>query len=159
MTNAPKKKGTAFESAVVRYLREQTHDDQIERRALHGSKDCGDIYGIYAHGNKGIAECKAVKNWGPALLNQWRDQTIAERGNADADFAVLVVKVPQAPIAECIVHMTLRDLFRVGRGHFGVAHYNQACDEMWVRMTLDEFTDLLLAPMWPVYKAAEVADD
>ena len=151
MTNIPKRRGTAFESAVVRYLRERTGDERIERRALHGSKDMGDIYGIYAHGNSGIAECKAHKSYGPALLAQWREQTLAERGNADADFAVLVVKVPQAPIGECIAHVTIRDLFRVGCGHFSPAHYNRVCDEMWVMMTLSELAGLIIGRQWPAY--------
>ena len=80
MTNRPKKIGTGFETAVCRYLRERLQDDRIERRALHGSKDCGDIYGLYAHGFDGIAECKAHKSWNqPARLAEWREQTLAER--------------------------------------------------------------------------------
>ena len=50
MGSRQKAKGTRFESSVVRYMREALGDDRIERRALHGTQDMGDIYGIRAHG-------------------------------------------------------------------------------------------------------------
>ena len=45
MTNHPRRKGTAGETAVVRWwhLQGQT---QVERMALHGSHDLGDLTGI-----------------------------------------------------------------------------------------------------------------
>ena len=46
-----RKKGTAFETALVRWLRERLGDGRIERRALHGSRDIGDVYGLVCHGN------------------------------------------------------------------------------------------------------------
>lgn len=143
----PKDKGTAFETAVARYLRDAMGDERIERRALHGARDMGDLFGLRAHGHEGIVECKAHKEVGPALLASWRDQTLIERGNADADFAVLAVKVHRAPIAECRAHVTLRDLFRVAGGHFSVARFGaDACDEAWVSMTMRELCALMLAP-------------
>ena len=42
MTNPPKKKGTAFESAVVAHIQE--HGFPARRVTLHGSADQGDIH-------------------------------------------------------------------------------------------------------------------
>ena len=144
MTNKPKKIGTGFETAVCRYLRERLQDDRIERRALHGSKDCGDIYGLYAHGFDGIAECKAHKSWNqPARLAEWREQTLAERANSGAGFAVLVVKVPQRGVAESVAHVTLRDLARVALPMMVNDGFMGEADGSWVSMTLSELCALI----------------
>ena len=82
MGSRQKAKGTRFESSVVRYMREALGDDRIERRALHGTQDMGDIYGIRAHGWDVIAECKSHKEVTPALVAEWREQTLRERENA-----------------------------------------------------------------------------
>ena len=113
MANPSKDKGTAFETAVVRYLREALADDRIERRALHGNRDMGDIYGIRAHGAEVIAECKCHREVTPARIGRWREQTLVERGNSDADAALLIVSVYRAPVSRSRVHMTLRDLMAV----------------------------------------------
>lgn len=43
--SASKRKGTSFETAVVGYLRDE-HGLPVERRALRGTRDCGDITGL-----------------------------------------------------------------------------------------------------------------
>lgn len=145
MVNRPKQKGTSFETAVARYMRERLGDDRIERRALHGSKDLGDLHGIYAHGFEGIAECKSYAGTGwnqPANLRRWREETLDERGNADANFALLIVKVPgkgDTRMGETIVHLTLGDLAAIARG---VVVDTKAADA-WVQMTLAECCDLI----------------
>ena len=53
-----KQKGTAFESAIVEYLQNQLCDDTIERRALNGTADRGDISGVTFCGNRVVLECK-----------------------------------------------------------------------------------------------------
>ena len=133
MANPSKKRGTAFESSVVRHMREALGDDRIERRALHGTQDMGDVYGIRAHGWDVIAECKAHKEVTPALVADWREQTLRERENADAGAAILVVSVYRASVGRSEVHVTLRDLARIA---LPVA----VCG---VRMTLDEACALI----------------
>ena len=103
MGSRQKAKGTRFESSVVRYMREALGDDRIERRALHGTQDMGDIYGIRAHGWDVIAECKSHKEVTPALVAEWREQTLRERENADAGAALLVVSVYRASVARSAV--------------------------------------------------------
>lgn len=138
MANPSKDRGTRYETAVVRYMREMTGDDRIERRALHGSKDMGDIYGIAAHGWEGIAECKAHKEVTPALVTEWREQTVAERENAGAGFGLLVVNVYRAPVWRSIVHVTLRDLARIALPLMVCDGWEERADETWTCMTLFE---------------------
>ena len=60
----PKALGTAWETAVVRYTQAQLGDERIERRALHGARDMGDVHGLFAHGYEGIIECKRDRDMG-----------------------------------------------------------------------------------------------
>lgn len=53
-----KQKGTAFESAIVEYLQDKLCDDTIERRALNGTADRGDISGVTFCGHRMVLECK-----------------------------------------------------------------------------------------------------
>lgn len=82
--SASRAKGTAAETGVVNYLR--THGfPHAERRALRGSKDCGDISGC-------VGVCVEVKSATRVDLPGWLRETEAERVNANADVGVLVVK-------------------------------------------------------------------
>ena len=140
--NKPKSKGTAYETAVCRYMKGALQDLRIERRALHGAKDMGDLSHIYAHGHEGIAECKAHKQWGAKMLSEWQDQTIDERDNADADFALLVVKVPNKNVSQSLCYVTIRDLTRICLG----IEPSCVCElygESWVCMTLEEACGLM----------------
>lgn len=140
-----KDKGTRFETDTVRYLRGELADERPERTALHGSHDCGDIGHIYAHGFRGIAECKCHERVTASLVERWRAQTVDERDNADADFGLLIVSVRNHGVGESVVHVTLRDLARValpvelGNGTDGNA------DDAWVTMTLAECCRLMKA--------------
>lgn len=145
MANPSKDKGTAFETAVVRYMRARLKDERIERRALHGAKDMGDVFGIRAHGFEGIAECKAHATVTPSLIERWRDETLDERGNADADFALLVVKRPRKSICEAACHVTVTDLTRIIPPHVaGFSRWSPAAGDChWVQMTLGEACSLI----------------
>ena len=153
MANASKAKGTRFESAVRDYLREALHDHSIDRRVLHGTQDMGDIYGIRSHGCDVIAECKAHREVTPALIAKWRDETLRERGNADADAAVLVVKRPRRKVAECEAHMTVRDylliagleppVHTVGYRNFHHIADTANLDGHWVVMSLSELVGII----------------
>lgn len=131
-----REKGTRFETEVVRYLRAQLGDDRIERRALHGSKDMGDIYPVYAHGYVGIIECKAHRSVTWSLIGKFQEQTLDERGNADADFALLVVKNFNHSVGEAFCWVTLRDLARIALPLRVNDGWLDAADETWVCMPL-----------------------
>lgn len=138
--NKPKAKGTKFETACVKFLRERLGDDRIDRRALHGAHDMGDLHGIFAHGHEGIAECKDYAKWSKADLDRWKCQTECERGNADADFALLIVHesgVGKARFGQNSCYMQVRDLERVMGGDFRCIAGESAMD-MWVRVTLED---------------------
>lgn len=77
-------KGTAAESAVVAYLREQgaVH---AERRALAGAHDRGDIAGL-----PGV--CIEVKDHQHISLAEFVDEAVTEGVNAHADVALAWIK-------------------------------------------------------------------
>ena len=57
--SASRAKGTRFETAVVKWLREALQDDRIERRSLNGRNDRGDVAGVRAWGQRVVIECKS----------------------------------------------------------------------------------------------------
>ena len=132
----PKALGTRFETAVARYLRAQLDDERIERRALHGSHDMGDIHGLLAHGFEGIVECKAVRSAGAKALAEWQRQTLDERDNADAGFALLVVKSFNHPVGEALCWLTLRDLARIALPLMVNDGWLDRADETWACLPL-----------------------
>ena len=71
--NRPKKKGTAAETAVVNYLREQGFP-HAERRAQSGNSDRGDIAGV-------IGTVIEVKNCARMELAAWVDEANLEAAN------------------------------------------------------------------------------
>lgn len=82
MSNPPKQKGTAWETAVVRYLAD--HGLPARRKALTGNKDEGDIELIDV---PGIAI--EAKNCKGQSLAQWVDEAVAEAVNAGARVGVV----------------------------------------------------------------------
>lgn len=82
-----KDKGTAFETAVVRYLRDRLGDDEIDRMPLRGSRDEGDIRGLKL---RGMSVCVEVKNHKQLRLHEWMGQLIDEQGNMDADLGMII---------------------------------------------------------------------
>ena len=142
----PKDKGTRFETACVRYLRKRLEDERIDRAAMRGNRDAGDIHGLVAHGYRGIVECKDYATWGKADLRRWQEQTINERGNADADFALLVVHkrgCGASRFGENHCYMQVRDLERVIGGTMTVLA-GDAAKDMWVRVTADDACRMML---------------
>lgn len=140
MANRSKERGTRYESAVVRYLREGLEDERPERLALHGSKDIGDIGHIFAHGYQGIAECKSHRRVTPGDVAEWRRQTLDERENGDSDFALLVVNQYNRPMGQSLVHVTIRDLARIclGMRVATTPKLSELYDSQWVVMSLDD---------------------
>lgn len=71
-----KAKGTAWETAIVRFLQEHGWH-HAERRALHGQLDKGDVTGL-----PGI--CIEAKSAARHELAAWLDEAKAEKRNAGA---------------------------------------------------------------------------
>ena len=148
----PKDLGTAYETANVAYARERTGDSRIERRAQHGSRDMGDVYGIRAHGHEGIMECKRVERLTDALLDRFKAQALAERGNADADFVLLSVwrkgkgyRWASSPtgtraksFGENDVQMTYETLMKVSGARGDISVPEHALDT-WVSISMADF--------------------
>jgi hypothetical protein len=82
--SASKRKGTAWEAAVVDYLRDN-HVPHAERRALNGSKDRGDIAGIPGV----VIEAKSAAK---VELAAWIDETEKERRNDNASVGATWIK-------------------------------------------------------------------
>lgn len=105
MSNPSKRKGTAFESALVDYLR--AHGAlHAERRALAGAADLGDVTGIPGV----VIEAKAAKTF---QLAEWVKELEAEIANAAADWGFLVVKAPRRPIDDAYCVFRLEHLPRL----------------------------------------------
>ena len=132
----PKALGTAWETDVRNYVSSELGDERIERRALHGVKDMGDIHGLFAHGYEGIIECKRDRDMGAAALAEYQRQTLDERENADADFALLVVKNFNHSVGEAFCWVTLRDLARIALPLMVCDGWLGAADETWVCLPL-----------------------
>ena len=79
--SAAKRKGTAWESAVVDYLRAQGWP-HAELRNLSGAKDRGDIAGV-------IGVCIEAKNQARHSLAEWLDEARVEKANAGAAVGVV----------------------------------------------------------------------
>ena len=101
-----KQKGTAFETAVVRYLAANGFP-YAERAPLAGNKDRGDITGTPGL----VWECKNHK---ALALAEWSDETFAEMVNAKADYGILVVKRPRhGDPADAYTILPLSDLVQL----------------------------------------------
>jgi hypothetical protein len=77
-------KGTAWETRIVDYLR-ANGAPQVERRALGGNQDRGDIAGVPGL----VVECKSAAR---LELSAWLTEAEAERANDGADLAVVWAK-------------------------------------------------------------------
>jgi hypothetical protein len=81
---ASKDKGTRFESSIVDLFRD-TGWPHVERRALRGKNDGGDIAGLPGV----VIECKAAAR---VDLSGWLGELAAEVANAKADMGAVVFK-------------------------------------------------------------------
>lgn len=85
----PRDIGTAAETAVVRYLRENGFPG-AERRAMRGGNDAGDITGTPLVAWE-VKAGQAAKNASDGQAAEWLAETERERVNARADIGVLVL--------------------------------------------------------------------
>ena len=79
-----KQKGTAAESALVKYLVEYGFP-HAERRAMTGALDQGDVSGC-------VGLVWEVKNHKAYHIPAWIAETVEETKNAKADFGILAIK-------------------------------------------------------------------
>lgn len=140
MTNRSKAKGTQFESQCARWLTERL-GYPVERRALHGNRDVGDLAWLIGKGDaRGIVECKAVKAITAANVAEWRRQTEAERDNAGAAFAWLIIKtanVGAQRFERTRVDVRLGDIAAMG------CFLGKTNDNHWMSMDLETACSLL----------------
>lgn len=133
-----KQKGTAAETAVVRYLRSIFAGPNlpafpnVERRALSGGKDMGDVAGIPGW----IIEVKAAET---LKLAEWQRETLTEKANANANYCLLVVKRKYKPIHQWDAYAPAKQL--------GYPSAFMPEGEEWVRM------DLVLAVSYMALRA------
>ena len=104
MANPAKARGTAWETAVVRYLRDHGLPG-ARRSAQHGAKDVGDIAL-----EPFVLECK---DHATLALSEWVRQAKREASNAGADYGVVVAKRRRASVADAYVVMDLETFARL----------------------------------------------
>ena len=88
--NRSKQKGTAFETAVTKYMK--SYFPNVERRALQGAHDTGDIAGISIHGKPLVIECKNTKTLN---ITEHLKELEREQQNADTKWGVLIQHAPR----------------------------------------------------------------
>ena len=97
--SASKRKGTAFESAVVEFLR--THGfPYAERRALRGVRDCGDVAGV-------IGWTLELKNHRAMDLGTWATEAEKEAMNDHGYRWAIVHKRRQRNVRDAYVTLPL----------------------------------------------------
>lgn len=81
--------GTRFATGVAAYLAHWLDSDHIERRALTGAKDRGDIAGVRVHGQRVVIE---TKDCARISLGPWSTETEQERINDGALVGITIFK-------------------------------------------------------------------
>lgn len=89
MSNPSKAKGTAAETALLRWLYDNGHPEAI-RNPPAGVKDVGDLL-VYSRGHRVVIEVKSVKDVARGI-REGLAELEAEKRNAQARHGVLVVK-------------------------------------------------------------------
>ena len=109
-------KGTAFAQDIVEALVEGLQDDGIERRALCGAHDRGDIAGVRLRGHRLVLECKNEAVGKVFKLPEWVDEAHEEAVNDFALAGVVVHKRSRTTDAyQQWVTMTVADLIKILR--------------------------------------------
>lgn len=132
MSTKSKARGTDTETKVVRYL-VQNGFPKVERRALKGNQDQGDIAGI-----EGV--CIEVKGDRSNKVAAWKGETVKEARNARVGMYLLVVRVDYKPVERWEAHIPW-NLLGGDEMRFG----GELEDWQWVRMDLRLAAELLRA--------------
>ena len=109
MANPSKKKGTRYESAVVKFMTAAGLD--VARKPLSGNKDCGDLE-VRGFKIPFIIEVKGGKqtaNPNRAQITEWLKQTFVEAENANA-YGILVMVRYNRKIKDADVYMNWRGM-------------------------------------------------
>lgn len=133
MTNRNKEKGTAAETAVVRYFIARGYTG-AERRSLRGVNDGGDIAGVPMT----TIEVKAEKN-PPARPDGWFNELLREMRNTGDPIGILVVKVPYKPVERWDAWMPYRQI----AGNLSDGAFDTGEAWTWVRMDLRMAVEVL----------------
>lgn len=107
MTNVSKARGTRFETQVVDYLRAHGFP-YAERRALRGTKDCGDITGL-------IGWVLELKNHRQLDLGGWATEATKEAVNDGGSRWAVIHKRRMKPVSEAYVTLPLRTFVELVR--------------------------------------------
>lgn len=83
--------GTAFETAVARYLTKKL-GLPVARRVKTGNKDSGDIQGVFLQTQPMAVECKNPGKNSPLEISQWWKEVTKAKQNINAIGAILIVK-------------------------------------------------------------------
>lgn len=114
-----KDRGTAFETAVIRFLHANGFP-YAERRALGGNKDRGDVAGV----PQTVIECKHVARLD---LAGWLDEAELERDNDGARYgAVWLKRRGTTNPGRCYVLLSGDDFARLLRDAHGVEEVDGA---------------------------------
>lgn len=111
-----KRKGSEFERQVAEYMALYLGNDGIERRALAGVNDRGDVAGVKFGSSRVVVECKAAKEF---RIGEWLEEAETERRNDLAAFGVVVSKrrgVGESRTGEQLVCMTLETFCKFLKG-------------------------------------------
>lgn len=155
MANAPKKKGTQFETSCVNYLR-AIAGIEARREALHGSEDIGDL-ALVIHGRPFTAECKCVESVSTTTLAKFRLQTTVESMRAGSDGGILLQWIPgkgyrwdaspdgerAKSFGENVAHMTIETLLLVA-GATGELDIDAEVAQTWVALTMKDLAILAM---------------
>lgn len=153
MSNPSKSKGTAAETAALRWLREHGFP-WTERLTLAGIHDRGDL--SLLPGCAVIAEVKNTKQGAtgqpPAkVLHDWMRQTETERVNAQADTAALIVKRGgTTDVGRWFAYLPLAHLLHIERGANSPTHDDNHAGAYRtpVCVTVAAWTELLRRGGW-----------
>lgn len=112
MGNRAKAKGTAFETLIVKYLRERSFK-RAYRPATKGGLDTGDINGVSSGRRQAIFQCKNQKKFD---LSGWLNDAVSQAQQEEVGhnaLPILVVKRPgvgEKSIGETYAIMRLEDV-------------------------------------------------
>ena len=114
MGNKHKAKGTAFETLVVNYLKDNGFTD-AHRTALQGINDSGDIHGI-TRSNTPAELALQCKNQKAFDLSGWLNDTVEQASKLDNGVPLLVVKRPgkgEKALGDSYAIMRLSDIIAI----------------------------------------------
>lgn len=134
MTNRSKEKGTKAETDFVKYCNTKQGLPFVERRALNGTRDRGDIAGI-------IGVVIEIKDAEEKRLPEWKAQTLTEMDNDQAHMCALVVKVFRKPVAMWEAHVPLWMMNIAAGSGSGYAFYKHR--QVWIRMNVEDLFHVL----------------